>query len=64
MIIRIYNNDGSDYADYEGTLEEIREECKSRIALDSWKNGHSEVLEDNKWIYQFIGLRRLIVMSI
>ena len=46
MIIRIYNNDGSDYADYEGTLEEIREECNSRIALDSWKNGHSEVLED------------------
>lgn len=42
MIIRIYNNDGSDYADYEGTLEE----CKSGIALDSWKNGHSEALED------------------
>ena len=48
MIIRIYNNDGSDYADYEGTLEEIREECKSRIALDSWKNGHSEILEDEQ----------------
>ena len=46
MVIRIYNNDSTDYADYEAeTIEEIREMCKERILLDSWKNGHSEILE-------------------
>ena len=46
MVIRIYNNDSIDYVDYEAeTIEEIREMCKERISLDSWKNGHSEILE-------------------
>ena len=32
MIIRIWNNDGNDYCDYEAeTIEEIREMCKDRI---------------------------------
>jgi len=46
MVIRIYNNDGSDYCDYEGTLEEIRAKCADRIKEANWCNGHSEVLED------------------
>ena len=46
MIIRIYNNDATDYVDYEAdTIEEIREMCKDRIILPSWSNGHSEVIE-------------------
>ncbi len=47
MIIRIYNNDASDYCDYKAdTVEEIRELCKGRIELSDWKNGHSEVIEE------------------
>ena len=47
MIIRIYNNDGTDYVDYEAdTLEEIKELCKERIILPGWSKGHSEVLEE------------------
>ena len=46
MKIRIFNVDGSDYCDYEGTLEEIKSECEVRISLPGWSNGHSEVLED------------------
>jgi hypothetical protein len=46
MKIRLYNNDGSDYVDYEGTLEEIREDCAERIQLPGWGKGHSEVLQD------------------
>ena len=46
MIIRIYNNDGTDYCDYEAdTVEEIREMCKERISLPNWSNGWSKVLE-------------------
>ena len=29
MIISVYNNDGSDYCDYEGTVEEIKEMCSN-----------------------------------
>lgn len=47
MIIRIYNDDSTDYVDYEAdTLEEIRENCKKRITIPGWSNGHSEVLEE------------------
>lgn len=42
MTIRLWNNDSSDYVDYTGTLEEIREDAKERIKLPSWKNGWSE----------------------
>ena len=45
MKIRVYNNDGSDYCDYEGTLEEIKEQAKQRITLPGWSEGHSEILE-------------------
>ena len=47
MKIRIYNNDSTDYIDYEAeTIEEIREMCKERINIPSWKNGYSEVIEE------------------
>ena len=47
MTIRIYNDNGTDYADYEAdTLEEIKSMCKERINLSGWTNGHSEVLEE------------------
>lgn len=47
MKIRLYDNDGSDFADYEAdTIEEIREQVKNRITLSTWKNGHSEMLEE------------------
>ena len=36
MIIRVYNNDGSDYCDYEGTVEEIKAMCAERIRLTPW----------------------------
>ena len=42
MKIRVHNNDNTDYVDYEGTLEEIREQAKERIKLPTWKNGWSE----------------------
>ena len=45
MKIRLYNNDGSDFCDYEAdTIEEIRELANGRITLPTWKDGHSEVL--------------------
>ena len=47
MIIRIYNNDSSDYVDYEAdTIEEIRDMCKERIQLPTWENGYSEIIEE------------------
>ena len=46
MKIRVWNNDSTDYCDYEGTLEEIREQAKERITLPTWKDGWSEVVED------------------
>ena len=45
MKIRLHNDDSTDHADYEGTLEEIREQAKERIKLPTWSNGWSEVLE-------------------
>lgn len=49
MIVRVHNNDSSDYVDYEAdTIEEIRELAKERITLSSWKNGWSEKLESRK----------------
>jgi len=46
MIIRIHNNDDTDYCDYEAdTIEEIKEMCKYRIKLPSWANGWSEIIE-------------------
>jgi len=42
MEIRIYNDDSTDYVDYEWTLEEIREQAKERIALPWWENWWSE----------------------
>ena len=47
MIIRIYNNDSSDYVDYEAdTIEEIRDMCKDRINMQSWCNCHSEIIRE------------------
>ena len=47
MIIRIYNNDSTDYVDYEAdTIEEIRDMCKDRINMPTWCNGHSEIIEE------------------
>ena len=47
MIIRIWNNDRDDYCDYEAeTIEEIRDMCKDRIQLPTWKNGYSELIEE------------------
>jgi hypothetical protein len=46
MIIRVHNNDDSDYIDYEAdTVEEIREMAKQRITLAEWSDGWSEVIE-------------------
>lgn len=47
MIIRIHNNDNSDYVDYEAdTIEEIKELCKDRIKLANWISGWSEVIKN------------------
>jgi hypothetical protein len=47
MVIRIHNNDNSDYIDYEAdTIEEIKELCKDRIKLANWAEGWSEVIKD------------------
>lgn len=47
MIVRIHNNDSTDYVDYEAdTIEEIREMCKERITLPTWDHGWSEVIEE------------------
>jgi hypothetical protein len=46
MIVRLWNNDSSDYVDLEAeTIEEIRELAKERISLPDWSEGHSEVVE-------------------
>ena len=47
MKIRVWNDDSTDYCDYEGTLEEIKEQAKERIKLPTWSNGWSEVLEED-----------------
>ena len=49
MIIRIWNNDGNEYCDYEAeTIEEIRDMCKERIQLPTWKNGYSKIIEEKQ----------------
>ena len=46
MIIRIWNDDSTDYADYEAdTVEEIKEMCKDRIECAGWTHGWSEIIE-------------------
>jgi len=46
MIVKLYNNDGSDHVIYEGqTAGEIREKAKYRINLPEWKKGWSEVVK-------------------
>ena len=47
MIIRVHNDDSTDYVDYEAdTIEEIREMAKERINTPTWKNGWSEIIKD------------------
>ena len=47
MKIRVFDNEASDYCDYEAdTVEEIKVLCKERIELPNWKNGHSEVISE------------------
>lgn len=49
MIIRLWNNDSTDHCDYEAdTVEEIREMCKERILLPTWKDGWSEVIKQGE----------------
>ena len=48
MIIRIWNDDSTDHCDYEGTLEEIHEQCQKRIKTPTWKNGWSETIKKDK----------------
>ena len=46
MIIRVHNNNDSDYIDYEAeTIEEIREMAKQVISLVNWSNGWSEIIK-------------------
>lgn len=47
MKVRLYNNDETDFIDYEAdTIEEIQEQAKSRLTLLSWKDGRSVKLEE------------------
>lgn len=47
MIIRVHNNDDTDYCDYEAeTIEEIRELAKNRIQLPTWDRGWSERIDE------------------
>jgi len=47
MTIRVWNNDSSDYCDYEAdTVEEIREQCAERISRPDWNDGWSEVISE------------------
>jgi len=45
MKIRLHNNDSTDHVDYEGTLDEIQQQAKTRIRSEGWNSGWSEVLE-------------------
>jgi hypothetical protein len=50
MIVRIHNNDSTDYCDYEAdTIEEIRIMCANRIKLPTWDKGWSEIIEETKY---------------
>ena len=41
--MRIYNNDNTDYCDYEWeTIEEIKDQCSERIKCTGWDKGRSE----------------------
>ena len=45
MRIRLWNNDSTDYCDYEAdTIEEIKEQAENRIKLSAWNDGWSEVI--------------------
>ncbi len=47
MKIRLWNNDSTDSCIFEAeTIEEIREQAKSRIKLPTWKDGWSEKVKD------------------
>ena len=47
MIIRIWNNDSTDYCDYEAnTVEEIKKACAERIKLLDWSKGWSEIIKE------------------
>ena len=45
MKVRIHNNDNTDTCDYEGTIEEIREQSKDRLKSSNWNKGWSEVIK-------------------
>lgn len=47
MIVRLYNDYGTDFCDYEAdTIEDIRDMCKDRIKLPTWSNGWSELIKE------------------
>lgn len=47
MIVRVHNNDDTDYCDYEAeTIEEIRELAKNRIHSETWDKGWSERIDE------------------
>ena len=47
MKYRVFNDEGTDFVDFEGdTIEDIRHQASNRITLPTWKNGYSEKLED------------------
>ena len=51
IVIRIHNNDDSDYVDYEGeSIEEIRNKAAERITYPTWDNGWSEVIKGKEFI--------------
>ena len=46
MIIRIHNNNSTDYADYEeDSVEKIREKSKFRRKSPGWDKGWSEIIK-------------------
>lgn len=46
MKIRLYNNDSTDYVDYEGTIDEIRKAANDTLKSPTWRDGWSKVLEE------------------
>jgi len=45
MRMRLHNDDSTDYVDYEGeTIDDIREQAKTRLQLPTWRHGWSERL--------------------
>ena len=46
MKIRLWNNDSTDYCDYEAeTIEDIRAKAKGRMSVPTWDSGWSEKLK-------------------